>query len=729
VLAVAALAAAAAIGSVSVRTTRDQLAVIEACDASAQGDIARALELTEGRTLSGETGRAAGECRCRALLARGERDACAELLRELTADPHWVPAPDLLELAVDARSRDVPESTALTELAQRLPPRGEAAAHGRAMLAQRHLRRGDPAAALRTLAGVPESSTGDARDLWFDTRLTSHAQGDDLEAARRTRAAWLAAGGEPATVRARYALAVSIAGLRDPEHDPIPLLERSLEETAGGGDRKLREGLAIRLVLTLANAERHADALAVYDRHREELGLAGLRRDELVRAERRGRLAGATAMERRGKLRLRVARPPTPATLLLSPDEAAAPDAPFESHSLPGSGELVVSRSEGDGPLRWVLRGTRGVIASGTLSPRAGEERTVWIETHGESLIPPGHVRSRERGDGRRRVALVLLDCGDWRIARYLRARGELPVLGALLRDGYRAVLESDPPLTAAALEALVWPGHRGGDSLLGLVHRMGVELAALASVGDNPFAALRLVLPERDDLFSAIGADDARAANLLLAHGGIRAGRHGEVSGPRGARSRVPIGPAARDLSATERERFPALANPGTQRDRLYVRTIAAELDATLELAHSGEHELLAVRIEPLDILTHANFGDAAADGQDDGEGLLFSVYRYIDARLGEIDAALDEDDVLIVMSDHGIRSAMEHSRDALFVAAGGSVPAGRAPGRPSFRGVARAIADLLGLENDWPDTGVAPFARRALAGADPSAEAPATR
>ena len=101
--------------------------------------------------------------------------------------------------------------------------------------------------------------------------------------------------------------------------------------------------------------------------------------------------------------------------------------------------------------------------------------------------------------------------------------------------------------------------------------------------------------------------------------------------------------------------------------------------------------------------------------DAQDDGDGLLFSVYRYLDARLGALHGRLDADDVLIVMSDHGIRTAMEHSRFAFFVADGDDVPAGRAPGTPALRGVSRAIADLLEVDTAWPDTGLAPWARPA--------------
>jgi len=60
-------------------------------------------------------------------------------------------------------------------------------------------------------------------------------------------------------------------------------------------------------------------------------------------------------------------------------------------------------------------------------------------------------------------------------------------------------------------------------------------------------------------------------------------------------------------------------------------------------------------------------------------------------------------------VMSDHGIRTAMEHETDALFVLAGEGIPTGRAPGEPHLRGVPRILAGLLGIETPWPDSGIA--------------------
>ena len=189
-----------------------------------------------------------------------------------------------------------------------------------------------------------------------------------------------------------------------------------------------------------------------------------------------------------------------------------------------------------------------------------------------------------------------------------------------------------------------------------------------------------------------------------------MQAGRHSEVTGPGGVRRQVPLGPSARDLDASERARFPGLAAVRAERDRVHLRTIAAQMDTAAALASAPEPDLFALRVEALDLLTHAHFADAVQDGQDDGARLLFDVYRYLDARLGDLSAALDADDLLVVMSDHGIRTAMEHDRPALFVVVGPGIAAARVPGTPSLRGVPRALARLVGVETGWPDAGLVP-------------------
>ena len=741
----------AGVGIVSVVKTRGQLQVIEACDAAGRGDIQRTLELTETLVGPDPNGRDAAECRCRALLARGDAAACSALLDPLVGDgekPDWVPRPELAELLIHARREagrgeaatrlarsagaahpeDVglfllelelraarePEAALLRELDARIPPRGEAAARMRVAVAQRFLMRGDPPAALEMLGAEPVPDAGAGAALWFDTLGIAHALNDDLARAREAYARWLAGGGRPREVRARYALALSVSGLGDPDLDPLTALRGALADALALGDARLTETVAVRLIFTLVAAGENEAALAVYDEVTQRLPLPGVQREELERAqlarqlERKG--PGPTAA---GPLVFELAEGAAEGTLWVSPPPDAEPDAPYETHPLRHGRPVRIERAVSAAPQRWVLRAGEA-LASGTVRSRPGAEQRIALEAEEVRAALPDVSLERKPSDGERRVLLLLLDCGDWSIVQYLRTRGDLPVLAALLDEGYRAVLDSDPPLTAAALESLVWPSRRSDASLLGTFYRFGVELAGLESVGRNPVEWLSWLLPESDDLFSTLGGETRRVANLLLAHGGVRAGRHGIVHGPHGRRESLELGRSRRPLDAGERRRFPALAG-GDAMDTHYVETLAAEFDATETLLAEGGVDLIAVRIEPLDILTHAHFGEVVREGNDDGRGLLFETYRYIDARIGALHRHLDADDALLVFSDHGIETAMQHARPALFVATGAGIPRGRAAGRPALRGVSRVAADLLGIETSWPDTGVAPWASSA--------------
>ncbi len=734
-------------GLVSADRVRSQLAVIDACEAMERGDFAAALARTQGRADASETGRAAAECRCLALIGSGRGDECTDLLAGILADPRasdWAPRADLaihaiqtwreagraaeaaklakratrahpddaqlfaLELATRSGVED--EDAVLAELEARVAERPEAPVALRIALANRWLLRGEPARALTALGETAPASGPTELAAWYEARGRAYAVAGDLAALQRTYTSWRGAGGDPVELFARYALTLSLTGLKDPERPPLPLIREAAASSERLTDARLREALAIRLILSLVNAGLRDEALAVYDREHAHFLLVGLTRAELERSQGQAQLAQQSGAPGRGALRFVPGEPRPGSRLLLSREPDAPVDAAYESFALPEDGELALERALGSAPQRWVWVDAQGhTLASGTENLRAGQTRRVELKP-GEPHTPQNFALSRRPGDGHRQVAVVLLDCGDWRIAQYLRARGELPVLDALVRSGTSAVLKSDPPLTAAALESIVWPDRRSSTSVAGVVHQLGTELAGLASIGENPFDALSWVLPEERDFFSVVGAGRLSAANLLFAHGGMHAGRHSEVTGPDGARRRVPLVSSARDLDADERARFPGLAAVNAERDRVHLRSIAAQMDAAQALVAARELDLFALRVEALDILTHAHFAQAVRNGQDDGAGLLFDVYRYLDTRLGDLYQELDADDVLVVMSDHGIRTAMEHDEHALFILNGPGLPITRIPGMPSLRGVPRALAQLVGVETPWPDAGLIP-------------------
>jgi hypothetical protein len=191
----------------------------------------------------------------------------------------------------------------------------------------------------------------------------------------------------------------------------------------------------------------------------------------------------------------------------------------------------------------------------------------------------------------------------------------------------------------------------------------------------------------------------------MLLTHGKLDVGRQAELIGPHGHREDLPAPRAYRALTPAELARHPAL-DVGAD-TRKFAQTIAAEMDAAEAIAREGHVDFLFLRLEALDLLTHSGFSQIDGSGQDDGQGSLLSAYRYIDERLAALHALLDEDDWLVYLSDHGIRSAMQHEEDAIFVVLGEGVPAGRANGKPALRGVPKGLAAMFGVPTGWPDTG----------------------
>jgi hypothetical protein len=729
------------LGAVSAQRVGRQMMIARTCTAVLEGRFEEALAQSNGLPGADPDGRYAAECRCRALEAVGRFEECVALLDPLLEEaPDWAPAPDLAAAVVRAR-RERGEARAAAQLARRAAasyPRdaalaqleiatrspiegedavleelgrrleGEAPALGlRLALAVSHSRRHDHARVAEVLGEEPPPAGDPYVGFWFQARAWALAGLGDLPGLRASYDAWRSRGGDPHAIEADYALQLSIAQLRDPERDWITLLRGALEHEDALSDPKVPAALYLRWIGHLLMAGDYAEALRIYDRASQRYELAGITREQIVQEQVIEGLGEAAGVPTQGTLVFTL-RPDAPAgTLWISPDVGAEPDVAFQPHALAPGSALRLARGAAVTPQRWVFRTADRTLASGSAWPTLGVATAIEIRPNAERTRTPELFQPAPHlADGRRRVFVVIPDCGDWRLTQYLRARGELPVFDALLARGRRAVLESDPPVTAAAMEKLVWPDRGAHMSVLGELNRLGLELGGLASVGRNPLGFLAAVLPEGRSLFEVVGSGRQVAANLLFSHGAIDAGRHAEQIGPNGVRRPGPTLQAWRELSEPEARIW---RSAGSERAREHARTIAAEMDAALAIARAGEVDFLMLRLEALDLLTHELFGELVGTQQDDGRSALLDAYRYIDGRLGELWNALDGDDVLIVMSDHGVRTAMEHARDAIFVAVGEGISPGRVAGRPEIAGVPRALAALLGRELAWPETGLA--------------------
>jgi len=694
------------------------------------------------------------ELRCNALAQVGRRDECFALLDERlgwTDAAHWTPALALVEqwaagaearghraevLAVverlvasqpgEARAaylayHTLRRSEPLAELAPRaigwaghLEPAH--ALHLRLLVANDQIRAHDEYSAVTTLGqAVPVGEPADVDD-WWNLRIKAAAQLGDAAEARRLADQWGVNPQDRPSAEAALAVALSLAALLPVEGGdwltPLLAAAENVEQVRGDDER----------VVLLRRLVGHAVVQGKFEVARywvERAQVLDLSRvgdlDELQRlaqgeqvATAGGAQVGTLAFEVAGAL-------PADVSLWVSPDAHKRVDGAWTELPLTERA-LTVQRAASATPVRWVLRSGEATYASGTTWVVAGTTINVPVEVRTPSpRAVETDLRPRSPPDGVRRIVVVILDSGDWRLAGYLRQRGEMPVLHALLAQGFRAPIVQYPAYTASAMAALTAPAAQTSAAFPAVVHQLGMELAGLASVGKNPFEPLAVLFPKNADIFTTLGGSDRRIANLLFSHGAVKAGRNAELVGPHGARSTVALGPFARALDEDELSRHPEWRGDGIERMHLdtSVNTTASQVDGVLRLVREGGAEIILYRLEALDIVTHGTFGVASEGGQDDGARALFSFYRYIDDRLGDLARAIDDDDMLIVMSDHGTLTSMQHDPVAMFVAWGNGVPQGIGQGLIRLGSVARLLATLEGVEVDWPGEDFAPWAR----------------
>jgi hypothetical protein len=747
-LAVALLAVAGVMGARAVMKVQRESRGFEACEAVAAGDWAAALATSERLDPGHPDDRLGVECRCIALMAQGRGGDCIELIGaplraagdDWTPPPvlavplaeHWrtqghlTPAAELLARAGEEWPQDPSlisaellirrevegEDAVLADLEARLARQRDHATNLRVRLAHARRHRNEPDKALAVLGQQPPPADSPARDGWYEARVRALAQKADIPGIQGVCRSWEAAGGNPARVLAYYGATLSESGLHDPAISITELLARGIAAGEAIDDETLHEYLYHRLVAHLVVDGQHERALALYDQGRERFELEGLSRDSITLSQLQVELSDGRRPLEQGVLSFEVQAPLPGARLLVSPGTEAALDAPFVALNLEEDRRGTVERAMSTAPERWVYQDAQGhTRASGTAWAFPGSTATVRV-VPGEPQRPRDFELVRAPADGRERLFVVVVDCMDWNMASYLRARGELPVFGMLMEQGWRAVLDSNPPFTSTAMDFLVHPAQGHKASVLGMVHDIGGELVDMVPSGKNPFAPLYWLMRDEASLFETIGAGSHSVANLLFSHGVTDMGRHGEVLGPHGAVGEPLSFPAFRPLSADEKAQHPGLATAPTPYFGQLVQESAAMFDAAERVAERREIEALVMRIVPMDRMSHARFMAATASGQDDAQDFLFHFYRYVDARVGALWSALDQDDTIVLMSDHGIRTAMEHDRPAIFLVHGPGVPQGRAEGNPHLRGASRVFAALLGIDTGWPDTGIAIWA-----------------
>lgn len=709
------------------------------CALVRDGDLLRALERADGFRGGPVQEEMVAQCLCMGELALGRSEPCRERLEEILAAPKhegWLPFPLLTAFVVDERQDDgdLEEAAALAteatrkypsseplllqelelrarlegeagvleEFEERLPGVPEEVATAlRQALAARHVKRSEWEAALRILGTEPPDQE---RAEWLEARAIALAGAGRHDELRSFLGVGPGGTTGPPEARAMYASLLSVFPLSGGVSATDLLLDVLEDETEIEDEEVLRTVYA--RAVRMAASKRPELLAGLQERAVRRFG------DEwAIPTEEIERLAAAESAQQgpseRGTLRFTGDGLRRSDRIALAPPPREPPDRAYEVHPL-RKGALEVEREPGFHPARWILRDELGrVCGSGSVWPVRGEELEVDIRRRPCAPVAPRYEPASRSGGEDRRVFVVILDSADWRLAEYLRARGELPFLDFMRDKGVYGVIHSDPPYTAAALGAITQPSRHGISSFWSLLHKMGAEIGSNNFVGQNPVAPLRWMLPDERDLFEVLGAGPHRVANLLRSFGALRVGRHAEVTGPHGRRSRIEDLPGSRLLTEDESRRLRLDAAPRPD-DLHLLEEVAGDLDALSVLAGHHDLDLVLFRIAAFDVLHHAAMFELTQTAQDDGRSLLLSAYRYADQRLAELHRALDADDLLIVMSDHGAEGALKHSTSAMFLASGTIVTPGRLEGRPGLEGLPLLLAELLAVEVEWPSTGL---------------------
>lgn len=509
----------------------------------------------------------------------------------------------------------------------------------------------------------------------------------------------------PAEDLARYAGLLGHNNLRDPRTKNIDLLRLAVDRADEFEDRVFLEATISLLLQALATVGDAEEIEETYARAKAILGheVDRFTDDDIQRIAAARSLDQDQALEV-ATLELHPRGWQEGDTLHLAPDPAAGTDAPFVVRPV-DSDRVRIQRTPDDHPFRWVWRSADGgLCGSGNLWPLSGRSQTVPLVRADFCPQPETLAVSQPAADGRIRIVAVLLDSAEWRIVRLLQARGDLPLFDHLEAEGVVGPIESRPPFTAAALELILHPENRGQASIASLMHSLGREIEGLNFVGTNPLRGLEWFLPERTSSLERL-AEHRRIASVLRSFGSLADGRQAEILGPGGQRELLRGFGSSRPLTPAEAAAF----GPGIETaDGDLVAEMAADFDTIENLVARSDLDLVLFRVASFDIITHSTLLQANRPDQPHDTDFLLSTYRYADRRLGAIFRQLDADDVLIVFSDHGAKTALEHHPSALFFAGGGNVPHQPLEGQPHILGLTRLFADLWQLDSDLPATGL---------------------
>ena len=358
----------------------------------------------------------------------------------------------------------------------------------------------------------------------------------------------------------------------------------------------------------------------------------------------------------------------------------------------------------------------------------------------------------------RQRVLIVGLDGASLRVVRPLLDQGELPNLAAIARDGVYGKLRSLMPISspriwntvatgkipskhgiegfahldAQGVQRLYLSTDRVAHALWNIASSAGLSVGVVNFWNTYPTERVNGVM-----ISDHVLAKQIEGRTKMSKAAGTPEG--GSITYPEAWNERV-----AALYDATER--VSAAINPfepgsGLPRwSNLKDLTRRFEEDdklvrMALEIEHDLSPDLMMVLLPGIDRVSHFLWGVLEPpslypeglrpndDEREAGKQALLQTYRQADELVGHLMASYDDDDLVIVLSDHGfeagtgmmVLTGTHESRaaiDGILFARGRGVPRGKPLGRLSVRDITPTVLVWLGLPlGDDMDGKPAPF------------------
>lgn len=254
------------------------------------------------------------------------------------------------------------------------------------------------------------------------------------------------------------------------------------------------------------------------------------------------------------------------------------------------------------------------------------------------------------------RIVLVGVDGGSWNLIDPMVAAGELPHLAALMKRGVTAELETVEPVTSP----VVWTSIATGRS------------PEAHGVGDFFATGLRIEVPTTFERLAAAGLRVGLYDYLMtwpptaLPNGFVIPGwlRKDDSVFPTDVWQRAELTPFVNEYDDAR------TSQDYLDRARLDVREKAPRFIA---LADAFDLDVGAVSLYAVDMTSHrfwhgafpAEFDPGVSVGVPGESTAVRDALRGVDRSVGQIVAALESDDVLLVVSDHGFQTPEDGGRN----------------------------------------------------------------